>query len=391
MIVVGGVYIETCLVPGSTVLLGSAGRAALALTSLSPSVVLHTFYPEVDRDDVVASFSPAGIEVHITPSSDPIEFTYLHPLSRPRIAPIPLPLAKTVEVRGETILRYGCLEGGFKVEARAAVYDPQSGAKPDLFGTNGSKAERLAVVLNTTELATLTQLDDIGAAAQSLAKNANVIVVKAGANGAYVFDGPGDPKHVPAFQVKSVYKIGSGDIFSSTFAHYWAEAGLDAAVAAEKASLQTANYVETRLLPCPKVPPVRHAVEFAMTPERMVYLGGPFFNAPQRWLIEEARNGLLDLGLKVFSPFHDVGFGSETVAEADISGLKNCNIVLALLPEMDPGTLFEVGYARSMGIPVVVYSEGMRPQDPTMLTGSGCIIETDFTTALYRAAWSFNR
>lgn len=388
MIVVGGVYIETCLAPESTLILGSAGRAAIALTSLSANVSLHTFYPEVDQEDVFASFVPAGVEVNITASSDPVEFTYLHPLSRPRIAPIPLPVAQTVEVRGKIILRYGCLEGDFKVQAKVAVYDPQSGSRPEFFSANGSTAEKLAVVLNTAELAALTQIDDIGAAARSLARQANVVVVKAGANGAYVFDGPGDPKHIPAYHVKSVYKIGSGDIFSSTFAHYWAESELDAAVAADKASLQTANYVETRLLPCPKDPPARQPVRAPVKRERTVYLGGPFFNTPQRWLIEEARNALLDLGLKVFSPFHDVGFGMEAVAEADISGLKNCDIVLALLPEMDPGTLFEIGYARSMRIPVVVYSEGMRPQDPTMLTGTGCVMESDFTTAIYRTAWA---
>ena len=41
-----------------------------------------------------------------------------------------------------------------------------------------------------------------------------------------------------------------------------------------------------------------------------VYLAGPFFSMGQRWLVDEARRCLGELGMDVFSPFHDIGPGA---------------------------------------------------------------------------------
>ena len=387
MIIAGGVYHERCLAPDSSQLLGSGGRAALALCRLSSSITLHTFSPTDESENVKANFEALDVHVNISSSAQSIELCYLHPLSRPRISPIPLPVAERPVVKGEVILRYGCLEGDFRVDGTRVIYDPQSNVAPADFHANGSMAECLAVVLNSTELSALSGIDEMSEAAKKILTRANVVVVKAGAKGAFVFQRDVTPVRVPAFHTKAVYKIGSGDIFSSTFAYYWAEAGRDPISAARLASLQTANYVESLSLPCPIAPPERTAIEIAQGDKKTVYLGGPFFNTAQRWLIEEARQGLLDLGMGVFSPLHDVGVGGDSVAIEDLAGLARCNVMLALLQDMDPGTLFEVGVARSKNIPVVAYIENARPQDPTMLKGTNCVIESDFATALYRAAW----
>jgi nucleoside 2-deoxyribosyltransferase len=120
-----------------------------------------------------------------------------------------------------------------------------------------------------------------------------------------------------------------------------------------------------------------------------VYLGGPFFTTSQLWMIEEARSGLLSLGANVFSPMHDVGFGPDKfVAAKDLAGLDDCDVMLALLSDADPGTLFEVGYARSKGKPVVALIERPRNQDQTMLVGTDCEVVEDFATALYRVVWA---
>lgn len=96
------------------------------------------------------------------------------------------------------------------------------------------------------------------------------------------------------------------------------------------------------------------------------------------------------LGGNTFSPIHDVGAygGSDYIASKDLDGLRSCNTVLAVIDGEDAGTLFEVGYARSLGIPVVALAEAPRPESLTMLAGTGCTITDDFTTAIYGAIWS---
>lgn len=75
------------------------------------------------------------------------------------------------------------------------------------------------------------------------------------------------------------------------------------------------------------------------------------------------------------------------VAEADLAGLEECDRVFAILDGLDAGTLFEVGYARKMGIPVYGYGETIEPENSKMITGSGCHLIPDFATAIYFAGW----
>src|SRR5262249_55468674 len=120
-----------------------------------------------------------------------------------------------------------------------------------------------------------------------------------------------------------------------------------------------------------------------------VYLAGPFFDLAQRWMIEEAYRTLLDHGMEVFSPLHEVGTGlpAEVIVRADLQGLRKCSKVLALLDGADPGTLFEVGYARALDIPVVALAERFEGENLTMIAGSGCDVVRDFATAVYRVLW----
>lgn len=387
--IAGGVYFERCLTPGRSALLGSGGRAAAALSLLSDEVTLHSFHPTERMLDAQYALGAYGIETIFHTSSAVVGFEYLHPMSSPRISPVPLPIAGTVDVGGDVILRFGCLEGDFRISGRRAIYDPQSGSAPKSFSNNGSKAETLALVLNRGEARLLTGEDDPARAAAALAQSdgANVIVVKMGAAGALIVEGERQ-QQVPAYQSNAVDKIGSGDVFSATFAHFWGEQGQDAAAAADLASRYTAGYVEDRLLPLPANAPEKLPIKPA-TKRPKVYLGGPFFTTPQLWMIEEARSGLLSLGADVFSPMHDVGFGPDaTVATKDLAGLDACDVMLALLSDPDPGTLFEVGHARATGKPVVALIECPRKQDPTMLVGTNCEIVDDLATALYRVVWA---
>jgi nucleoside 2-deoxyribosyltransferase len=108
----------------------------------------------------------------------------------------------------------------------------------------------------------------------------------------------------------------------------------------------------------------------------------------QRWIIEEAKAALESQGLEVFSPLHDVGHGQpEVVVPEDLKALETVDVVFGVVDGLDPGTLFELGYARSRGIPVVAFVEQEEGESLKLLAGSDCRIERDFTTAIYRTNW----
>lgn len=127
-----------------------------------------------------------------------------------------------------------------------------------------------------------------------------------------------------------------------------------------------------------------------ITPKKqgMVYLAGPFFTLSEKLFIAECRNILIAMGVKVFSPYHDVGEGkAEEVAPKDIDALNGCDCVLAIVDGLDSGTMFEIGYAVAHGKRVVAYVENETEGALKMLTGTGCDVEKDFTTAIYKTCW----
>ncbi|WP_192282583.1 nucleoside 2-deoxyribosyltransferase, partial [Methylorubrum zatmanii] len=232
--------------------------------------------------------------------------------------------------------------------------------------------------------------DDVGTALLA-AHDAEIVVVKRGCEGARVFRVGGMPADIPAYRSERVFKIGSGDVFSAAFAHHWGERGLDAVDAADLASRSVAHFVDYHALPLP--PAAELASQSALPAGRrpgLIYLAGPFFDLAQRWLVEEALERLQALGAPVFSPLHEVGTGrpAQETAAADLEGLDRCAALLALLDGADPGTLFEVGYARARGKPVVVLAERLDDPNLTMLVGTGCRVARDLTSALYQAAWA---
>ena len=118
-----------------------------------------------------------------------------------------------------------------------------------------------------------------------------------------------------------------------------------------------------------------------------IYLAGPFFNMPQAWLVDEARLAFQGMGLKVFSPYHDIGIGPGAhVAPKDIDALEKSRAVSAILDGVDTGTVFEAGFARARNKPVVAFAQ-CTPEEPLkMISGTGCEVVSDFVSAIYRAA-----
>jgi nucleoside 2-deoxyribosyltransferase len=391
--VVGGFYVERCIQPRWDNIFGSGGRAALALATKT-GVRFSTYVDDVTRPEIETRAVALGsISLQLAPTPKAVSFDYVHPLSVPSIAP-PLELvtkAGPILVQDDVVLRFGMLEGDAIVTGKRVVYDPQSAHSPAFFRANGSSAETLAVVANGYEVRLLTGEPDPVAGARAIlaCDRADVVVVKRGAQGAVVVTGA-DVVHVPAYLTELVFSIGSGDMFAAAFAYFWGEQALDPTSAADLASKTTARYCETRaaaLLSAEELAALE--LEPVVPCDGRVYLAGPFFSLGQRWLVEEARAHLRGLGLRVFSPVHDVGAGpASVVAPADLAELSKCDRVLALVDGADPGTLFEIGYARALNLPVIALAEALSAEDQKMIVGSQCIVTDDFVTALYRVAWT---
>jgi nucleoside 2-deoxyribosyltransferase len=393
LLVAGGVYRERCIWPEWRRTFGSAGRAASAAAPFidvvevltpAPPEVLSEYRDEATLDDV--HLRSADLDA----PAPAIQFDYIHGLSIPLITPAPAAFAPApaFDAHGPLVIRFGMLEASARVMADVCVYDPQSAFAPESFAENGSCARRLAIVGNRSEIATLGRdRDPIRAARALLAEGTEVVVVKSGSAGASVVTS--ELLTIPARLTKSVWPIGSGDVFAAAFTVAWAADGMNPGDAANFASYAVADYVETMSLPISVGLKQNLLDRKAVTAKGgKVYLAGPFFFMPQRWLVDEARRALGELGMQVFSPLHDIGRGpAHEVAPADIAALKECDSVFALLDGLDSGTLFEVGYARALDLPVYGFAQITPEEDLKMVVGSDCQAFTDFVTGLHHCAW----
>jgi len=395
MVIAGGVYYELCSFPEWNALYGSGGRAAAALSAFD-DIELHTFVPEEYEESVRIALAPFPVAINVYRSEVIYDFHYVHALAKPIYYTAPTRQVKSppqqlrMAVKSEVALRFGFMEGDAVVEGEWVTYDPQS-PSPQRFSENGSSATHLAYVLNESELAALYPDDDLDAAARKLLKeeSAEVILIKRGVFGVRVVTRDRGAASVPAYKTANVFKIGSGDVFSASFAYHWGVKREDPFAAARTASQSAAWYCDTRSLPIPET-----EILDALTPvsgghARPIYLAGPFFTVGQRLLIEETRNILTRLGANVFSPYHDIGLGEpNVVAPADIAAIERSSVILALAEDLDLGTVFEIGYGTASNVPSIVQALRLPEHQFSMVLGTENTVERDYATALYKAIWA---
>lgn len=393
MIVVGGTYSEYCYHPEWHQIFGSGGRGAATLTRLGvQDVSLKTCITRKEKRAIQATLAPYNVKIDAVESGALYEFIYTHPLSEPYLKPYPVrPVNYQKSIHADTALVYGMLEGIPRISAKRIVFDPQSETDATKPLKLINAIEKLAAVLNKKELAIWSRTDDVALGAKKLIskERVDVVVVKQGPFGCLVMDGK-STQSVPVFPSTNVFKIGSGDVFSAAFAKFWALDGKSPIEAARNASRCTSMYCNSKSLDG-----IAHYDESGLKSLKkkkspIIYLAGPFFSLGQRILVEEARRSLLSLGVEVFSPLHDVGTDAspDVIAREDLRGLERSTAVLALISDLDPGTIFEIGFARARQIPVVAYGEGIKNEHLTMLVGSNCICSEDFCSALYNAVWA---
>ncbi len=393
MHIAGGSYLESCDEPHWSQLYGSGGRAAAALAWRAERVTLSTYVSEQQLPSLECLAATYGFESCTKTAPYTVAFHYNHPLSVPEIWPTIDPKRKLapLEVNDDVVLRFGFIEGDAIVHGSYVTYDPQSAFGPASFSLNGSSADHLAIVCNASEARKLSGANSAVEAARRLIRDADVVVVKQGSQGAIV-QTANESIRVPAYRTSRVWPLGSGDIFAAVFAHEWGENLRDPSEAADLASRATAFYCETQTLPVPlkedlsDYGPLKSSMK--KDAASRVYLAGPFFTTAQRWLVAELRTSLGHQGLNVFSPLHDVGHGvADDVVPQDIEAIRSSSALLAILDGQDAGTLFEVGYARALGIPVVGFVQSEGEEAMKMLRGTGCSLTDDFATAVYHTAW----
>ena len=398
MHVVGGVYREYCVHPRWNEVFGSAGRAALAIATMGSPVTLHSYFGprtlEVLQDK--AAWLP-DLTIQDTQVPEGVGFNYLHDMAVPDIVGVPQDRYVPLHISEDRVVRFGMLEGDAIVNAEWAVYDPQNERSAEPFGANGSTAKHLALVLNGWEAAQMSKMPNqhpsVTAPVIAAQQNAEVVIVKMGPEGAFVWTANGTAQ-VPAFRTGHVWKIGSGDCFVAHFANAWMHGGLPPVEAALAASRATAFYCDTKGFPtvsdlaASTYPAILVSPRYEAGTRPQVYLAGPFFDLAQVWMVEQTYRTLKSFGLHVFSPYHDIGLGSASdVVEKDLEGIRQSDLMFAITDGLDAGTIYEIGYARALGKPVVIYNERHKDESHKMMEGSDCVMCHDFTTAVYSALW----
>lgn len=395
MIVVGGTYREICKEPVVDNLYGSGLRAAFAISRGCDLLELVSIVDSEEKKEVEALASSFGFTAKLRERAYPIQFYYEVPISPPRIlSPYPIIMTpEKIDCSSEAVLAFGMLEASSDVHADRLVLDPQ-GLRPLTEQATWS-AKHLAIVGNKSEILRMSMNDsglDIEQCAGKVRERfkADVVVVKCGALGSIVVDSA-TVSHIGVFPTGKVNPLGSGDVFSAVFAYYWANRKYTASEAARLASKATAAWVSRGPFQV-----INHHGE-VVSPDVLnevygestsVYIAAPFFTVAERWLVELCRTALLDLGAKVFSPLHDVGWGPpQFVAPADLVGLRQADSVLALLDGLDSGTVYEIGHASALEIPIIGLVSDKRSCDLTMIVGTGARIHDDPSSAVYDAIW----
>ncbi|GGK71841.1 PfkB family carbohydrate kinase [Rufibacter glacialis] len=395
--IIGGTYFEYCIEPHWSELYGSGLRAVHALSEKGLNINYHTFIDKSTLENLEVICSALNVSLYPKVIDQTSSFTYYHPLSHPEVFPIPPEKdSPIIAVKGDNVLLFGTIEGETKVIGDRVVYDPQSPYSPSTFWKNGSSANNLIWVANEQEVRSISNSSKLSEIKRYffVEEKASAVIIKKGSDGALIIQPDKEDVVIPSYQTDSVWPIGTGDIFSSIFASKWLMELLPIEEAANIASIATAYYANSSTLPIPADLSLNSFKSFYRTSSepKKVYLAGPFFTMSQRWLINQFRDSLLKIGLKVFSPYHDVGVGAaEEVVHLDIEALNSCDVIVAILDGLDSGTLFEVGYGRAIGKPVVGFLESGMQESMTMLEGTNCIIEKDFSTVIYKAVWESNK
>ncbi|WP_189410895.1 carbohydrate kinase family protein [Neogemmobacter tilapiae] len=388
--VAGGLYGENCRFPKVEEILGSGGRAAIALADAGQEIRWHYYCPPHLQQEARTIMATPRITHFAYSSNDQIHFSYMHPLSRPIYSPGKISISPPITINAAFVLRFGMMEGDAIVTANSCVYDPQS-LDPIPFEANGSHADRLAVVLNQEEVLSYSRAPDEEQAVKRIAarSNVSVILVKSGADGCRVYENGKLTATVPAYRSDRVYKIGTGDIFTAAFSGAWLCDGRRPADAADHASRCVSRYAETRHVSTSETSSQGNFLPAPIGTTGAVLVLGSTSSMPCAWLFHEARDALRRMGVTI-SP--RTGTSSMERGDPFVSTASKASIsptaVLALLDQLDTATMLWIFDAFRSKLPIVGYSQGSPSIAHSLSTFPEMEICDDFSTAIYHVAWA---
>ena len=323
---------------------------------------------------------------------DLITFKYSYALDDPSIFPQLLTIEKipSISVDKENIIAFGMLELNYKVIGNKVVYDPQTSIKPNKFSEIGS-ANELIYIINMNEAKSLASSDDIEKIKDYFfdIENALAFIIKNGPYGAILYLKDKEIT-IPSYMTEHVNKIGSGDIFTSSFGYYWINKNMTLEESALNASKSTALYCGKKAyLDSTSYKEFQYEeFKYKDLSKKQVYLASPFFSISELILIDKIRASFLSFGIKVFSPFHDIGLGDEIeIAKKDVEGIENSDIIFCVLDNLDSGTLIEAGYSMSKGKKIVGYHKTCDENKLLMLKPADINFYQHLTTAIYQTIW----
>ena len=392
--VVGGTYREINLDELSMELFGSGFRCSKFLLENGCSVNFHTS----GNDESIRFLKEnqkvyPGFKFDCTTSIELITFQYSFALDEPSIFPnlLNIPTTDQIEVDANNVIAFGMLESNYKIKAKKVVYDPQTSVEPKVFSDIG-KAEKLVYIVNQTEACSIASSDSIDEIKFYFFEREKVeaFIIKNGPFGATLYTKDHDFR-IPSFITNHVYKIGSGDLFTASFGYYWMEKELSIEDSAILASKSTAKFCDKKAyVDCSKEIEFNYQ-EFKGVDisDKQIYLASPFFSLSDLILVDKVRNALVSMGVKVFSPFHDIGLGEElAIAKKDIEEIINSDAIFLMFDNLDSGTLIESGLAMAKGIPLIGYHRTCDEHQLLMLKPGNFRTYDNLTTALYHAIWS---
>lgn len=392
--VIGGTYKEVNLDSLSNEYFGSGLRCVHFLLENEVEVAFYTAGNNKVREYLeVYKNSYKKFSYECKPTNDFITFKYYFALDNPSIYPNSSKIDKSeiINVEDKNIICFGMLESEFKIKGNYVIYDPQTSSNPYKFSDFGT-ANKLIYIVNFNEAKSLSGKDDIDNVIKFFFDEEDVfaLIIKNGPHGAKLFTKENKEGFlIPSYITSNVSKIGSGDIFTTSFSYYLIEKELPIEEAASLASKTTALYCDKQIVKINDLDSCNYKEFTGDLSDKQVYLASPIFSLSDLIFIDKIRETFLDFGVKVFSPFHDIGLSNdEEIAKKDLDGINQSDIIFSVVDGLDSGTLIELGYGMAKNKKIISYHRTTNDGALMMLKPSNVKIFDSLTSAIYNTIWS---
>ena len=301
-----------------------------------------------------------------------------------------------------TLTEIGKTKSAVHVDAN---FEPRT---PDQFSALGRSFETLILSTSSGTFLDVYKGDCHAVCRAWLGKFGNSLLLKENRGGSRYFQSSADPIAVPAQPRQVQHSVGVGDCFDAALVVLKHSVSTDAALA--YASCIAAEYACTTY---PEVfrdgvkrwlaVPADEITEIAGTQlpwenrsSINIYIAAPDFEHVDRRPIDAVAKALDYHNFKPRLPVREhgqmgKGAGKErrqSLCEADLRLLDECQLMLAVLLYNDPGTLIEIGIAVERGMPVLVY-DPYGQADNLMLTQLPQLVSVDLDaviTAIFEQA-----